>query len=199
MHCCQSVTYDVNNSEQIHRNVVSSSSKSNVVKIVHCILLLFNKKVCWMTAYYRVRPIELFCVSADTDYLPNRYADISAFPDNLPIYNNICRYNRYLPIQGVICSYGLHVYAYQHAILQHLVSDLCRYICRYGFYRQIKYLSADIRHICRYADMVKFCRYLSGDISAGIYRQVYWQILSADWTIGRTLLHVEDLGTSDMY
>ena len=49
----------------------------------------------------RVRPIELFCVSADTDYLPNRYADISAFTDNLPIYNNICRYNRYLQIQQI--------------------------------------------------------------------------------------------------
>ena len=65
----------------------------------------------------------------------------------------------------VIC---LHVYAYQHAILQYLDSDLCRYICRYGLYRQIKYLSADIRHICRYADMEKFSRYLSADISAGI-------------------------------
>ena len=48
--------------------------------------------------YTRVRPIELFCVSADTDYLPNRYADISAFTDNLLIFNNICRYNRYLQI-----------------------------------------------------------------------------------------------------
>ena len=37
-----------------------------------------------------------------------------------------------------------------------------------AFYRQIKYLSADIRHIYRYAGMEKFSRYLSADISAGI-------------------------------
>ena len=54
-----------------------------------------------MVVKARVRPIELFCVSADTDYLPNRYADISAFTDNLPIYKNICRYNRYLQIQHI--------------------------------------------------------------------------------------------------
>ena len=37
-----------------------------------------------------------------------------------------------------------------------------------AFYRQIKYLSADIWNICRYADMEKFSRYFSADIWAGI-------------------------------
>ena len=76
---------------------------------------------------------------------------------------------------AVICLYA---HPYQHVILKHLNIDLSRYICRFGCYLQIKYLSADIGI---FADMQIW------ENLAHIYRQVFWQILSADWTIGRTL------------
>ena len=79
----------------------------------------------------RVRPIEIFSISADTDNLQNRNAD-------------------YLQIQ-IICRYGF-IGRYQSYLpiflnLQILLAGITDNICRYGLYLQIW------THICRY------CRY----------------------------------------
>ena len=86
---------------------------------------------------------------------------------------DICRYKRLSADMAVI---SLYAHAYQHVILKHLNIDLSRYICRFGCYLQIKYLSADIPHICRYADMgkicqISICRYIGRYIGI-FYRQI---------------------------
>ena len=57
-------------------------------------------------------------------------------------------------------------------------------------YLQIWLLSADKVPICRYPSYLQIYRYGENlaDIYLQIYRHVYRQIISADWTIGRTLV-----------
>ena len=107
----------------------------------------------------RVRPIEIFSISADTDNLQNRNAD-------------------YLQIQ-IICRYGF-IGRYQNYLpiflnLQILLAGITDNICRYGVYLQIW---THICRYCRYTDMPiwkNFICYLQiyiGKLICRYYRQI---------------------------
>ena len=107
----------------------------------------------------RVRPIEIFSISADTDNLQNRNAN-------------------YLQIQ-IICRYGF-IGRYQNYLpiflnLQILLAGITDNICRYGVYLQIW---THICRYCRYTDMPiwkNFICYLQiyiGKLICRYYRQI---------------------------
>ena len=107
----------------------------------------------------RVRPIEIFSISADTDNLQNRNAD-------------------YLQIQ-IICRYGF-IGRYQNYLpiflnLQILLAGITDNICRYGVYLQIW---VHICRYCRYTDMPIWKNYICylqiyiGKLICRYYRQI---------------------------
>ena len=107
----------------------------------------------------RVRPIEIFSISADTDNLQIINAD-------------------YLQIQ-IICRYGF-IGRYQNYLpiflnLQILLAGITDNICRYGLYLQIW---THICRYCRYTDMPIWKNYICylqiyiGKLICRYYRQI---------------------------